>query len=96
MIIYKCDFCGKHKGCEHVEIEGREYDLCEPCHAELKKKLKGKGRYGGSSITIWPYEPWKITYTDTTTTLPVTETLTVSDDTTWSDKVSMPTTFSCS
>ena len=91
MIIYKCDFCGKNKQCEHVEFEGRTYDICKSCHADLKKRLRGKGRYKEPSIIPYvpyvpcpyphprPFEPWTITWTSTTDS-PMTETLTVDDN----------------
>ena len=42
-MIY-CDLCGQSKECSPKAIEGREYDICGECWAQLAAKLKGKGR----------------------------------------------------
>jgi len=39
-----CDLCGKVADCLPKKIDGKEYDICEPCWQPLAEKLSGKGR----------------------------------------------------
>jgi ribosome-binding protein aMBF1 (putative translation factor) len=42
--MMRCDLCGTTAKCIQKEIDGREFDICEPCWARLADKLAGKGR----------------------------------------------------
>jgi ribosomal protein S14 len=42
--MMRCDLCGKTAACLQKEIEGKEFDICEPCWRPLAEKLRGKGR----------------------------------------------------
>jgi hypothetical protein len=44
MRVYRCDLCDQVKDCLQKEIDGKEYDICRECWAELAAKLQGKGR----------------------------------------------------
>ncbi len=46
--MMRCDFCGNTARCAQVEIDGREFDVCEPCWAPIVEKLRGKGRPKGA------------------------------------------------
>ncbi len=39
-----CALCGEARESSAKQIEGREYDVCAVCWAELDRKLEGKGR----------------------------------------------------
>jgi ribosome-binding protein aMBF1 (putative translation factor) len=42
--MMRCDLCGTTAKCVQKEIDGREFDLCEPCWKPFAEKLAGKGR----------------------------------------------------
>jgi len=42
--MMQCDLCGTTSRCLQKEIEGKEFDICEPCWHTLADKLSGKGR----------------------------------------------------
>jgi hypothetical protein len=42
--MMSCDLCGRTAACLQKEIEGKEFDICEPCWRPLADKLNGKGR----------------------------------------------------
>jgi ribosome-binding protein aMBF1 (putative translation factor) len=42
--MMRCDLCGKTAKCVQKEIEGKEFDVCEPCWTPFAEKLRGKGR----------------------------------------------------
>lgn len=44
MRVYRCDLCNQVKDCLQKEIDGKEYDLCRECWAELAARLQDKGR----------------------------------------------------
>jgi hypothetical protein len=43
-LMMRCDVCGTIAKCVQKEIEGKEYDICEPCWNPLGDRLSGKGR----------------------------------------------------
>lgn len=42
--MMRCDVCGTIAKCLQKEIEGKEFDICEPCWRPIGDKLSGKGR----------------------------------------------------
>ena len=39
-----CDWCGASRGCLQKVVDGKAFDICEPCWHFLWAKLSGKGR----------------------------------------------------
>jgi hypothetical protein len=54
--MMRCDLCGTTAKCTQKEIEGKEFDICEPCWLPLEEKLSGKGRTKESPEALEEYE----------------------------------------
>ena len=49
-----CDLCGQGKTCLQININGKEYDVCNECWNPYAEKLKGKGRRKKETVFLPP------------------------------------------
>ena len=54
--MMRCDLCGATAKCLQKEIEGKEFDICEPCWQPIAEKLTGKGRFSETLEEMEEYE----------------------------------------